>query len=124
MSTKPRSRSRKAPLAPVITVLNDFNAVVGGIAELRATLGEATAAPNATRRVWAFQRLWRDHATTQARLGTITAPGLRTRRAELQRQLDAVHYEATVAAVRETQRARGGDVVSLAEARARRAAGA
>jgi len=107
-------------LAAVITVLADVHAVEHGIAELRTTLGEAKAAPNAERRVWAFQKIWRHHATTQARLDGITAPGLRRRRAELQCQLDAVHLDAAAAALRESQRTRGGEVVDLAEARARR----
>lgn len=122
VSKKPRRKTQQ--VAPVITVLKDVLAITDAIAELRATLGEATSAPNATRRTWAFQKIWGEHATTQKRLDAITAPGLRARRAEFQRQLDAVHFDATVAAFEMSQQERksGGVVVSLDAARARRAA--
>ena len=121
MSTKSRSRSRKALIAPVVTALMDVLAVVDWIDSLRADLAKATSAPNATRRAWGFKTFWASHAEAQKRLDAITAAGLSKRVAELRRQLDGLHYDATVAAFQLSQR-RGGDVVSLAEARARRAA--
>jgi hypothetical protein len=84
-------------------------------------LVDAKTAPNATRRTWAFQNFWVSHGEAQKRLDAIAAPGLRARRAELQRQLDEVHFDATVAAFEMTQQ-RGGVVVDLAAARARRRA--
>jgi hypothetical protein len=118
MHNRPR---RKAQAAPVITALQDIHAATHLLAEVRAHLGQARAAPNARRRAYAMQMAWIYLAEAEKRIAAIAAPGLRRRVAELQRELDRLGLEVTVAAVELSRRERGGEVVSLAAARARRA---
>ncbi len=114
---------RKTQAAQVIADLQDLHAAVHLLADARARLGQARAAPNATRRAHAMRMVWICLAEAERRIAAITAPGLRRRTADLQRELDRVHLEATVTAVELSQRERGGDIVDLAAERARRAGG-
>ncbi|WP_438029085.1 hypothetical protein [Sorangium sp. So ce233] len=111
-----------AQVAPIITALLDLHAAVHLLADVRVRLGQARAAPNATRRTHAMRMVWIGLGEAEKRIAALTAPGLRRHTAELQRELDRLHLEATVTAVTLSQRERAGDVVDFAAARARRAA--
>ncbi|XXX79218.1 hypothetical protein WMF30_10630 [Sorangium sp. So ce134] len=112
---------RRAQPAQVIPALRDLHAAVHLLAEVRVHLGQARAAPNAWRRADAMRMVWIYLTEVEKRLAVLAVPGLRRRAAELRREADRLQLEATVTAVELSRRERGGEVVDLAAARARRA---